>query len=588
MAQTAEPVAVADRWRNLPMPAAFSSMRPRLLVLAAIVAAVAIAVLVSLYSRTPDYRVLYSNVTDRDGGAILAALQQMNVPHRFGDGGSAILVPADRVHDTRLKLAAQGLPKGGLVGFELMENQKFGTSQFAEQVNYQRGLEGELARSIQSMSEVQAARVHLALSRPSVFVREQPKPSASVVLTLYPGRVLDPSQVQAIGHMVASSVPNLPIKSVTVVDQAGRLLSAVFQEKAGLDGRQLEYSREVEQGYIDRIHAILKPIVGDNNVHAQVTADIDLADTEQMAESYRPNQHENQAAIRSQTISETRNAKPDSIGGVPGALSNQAPPSPQVQATAPAPTAPGAAAPAPGQPGSTAAAATALVNGQRSGESARKDATTNYEVDKTVRHTRQNMGAVRRLSVAVVVNYRKVPAGANGAIQQQALSEAEMAKLTTLVKDAVGFNAERGDSVNVVNSRFNEPEPEPVEILPVWKQPETIQYASLLAKYGALVLAVLAVIFGVIRPLMRRANRRAETEQPGQQINIREDTPMLPDETEPGVTPVTPIIDDERHAQSEATRAAFDAQLEMVRKVARENPRLVANIVREWVNSDER
>ncbi|HVL09898.1 MAG TPA: flagellar basal-body MS-ring/collar protein FliF [Burkholderiaceae bacterium] len=586
MAQTAEPVAVADRWRNLPMPAAFSSVRPRLLVLAAIVAAVAIAVLISLYNRTPDYRVLYSNVSDRDGGAILAALQQMNVPHRFADGGSAILVPGDRVHDTRLKLAAQGLPKGGLVGFELMENQKFGTSQFAEQVNYQRGLEGELARSIQSMSEVQAARVHLALSRPSVFVREQPKPSASVVLTLYPGRVLDPSQVQAIGHMVASSVPNLPIKSVTVVDQAGRLLSAVFQEKAGLDGRQLEYSREVEQGYIDRIHAILKPIVGDDNVHAQVTADIDLADTEQMAESYRPNQNENQAAIRSQTTSETRNAKADSIGGVPGALSNQAPPPAQVQATAPAPAAPGT--PAAGQPGSTVAAANALVNGQRTGESGRKDATVNYEVDKTVRHTRQNMGAVRRLSVAVVVNYRKMPAGANGAIQQQALSDAEMAKLTTLVKDAVGFNAERGDSVNVVNSRFNEPVPEPVEVLPVWKQPETIQYASLAAKYGALLLAVLAVVFWVIRPLMRRASRRTEAEQPGQQINIREDTPMLPDETEPGVTPVTPIVEDQRHAQSEATRAAFDAQLEMVRKVARENPRLVANIVREWVNTDER
>lgn len=586
MAQTAEPLAVTERFRGLPVPAVLAGMRPRLLGLIALVAAVGIAVLVSLYSRAPDYRVLYSNVTDRDGGAILAALQQMNVPHRFAEGGSAILVPADKVHDTRLKLAAQGLPKGGLVGFELMENQKFGTSQFAEQVNYQRGLEGELARSIQSMSEVQAARVHLALSRPSVFVREQPKPSASVVLTLYQGRVLDPSQVQAIGHMVASSVPNLPIKNVTVVDQAGRLLSAVFQEKAGLDGRQLEYAREVEHSYIERIHAILKPIVGDDNVHAQVTADIDLAESEQMAESYRPNQDERQAAIRSQSTSETRNGKSEQIGGVPGALSNQAPPPAQVQATAPTPTPAAAAAAGGGQAPSTVAAAAALVNGQRASDLARKDATVNYEVDKTVRHTRQSMGAVRRLSVAVVVNYRKVP-GPNGAVQQQALSEAEMSKLTALVKDAVGYNATRGDSVNVVNSRFNEPIPEPVETLPFWKQPETLHYATLLAKYGGLVLAVLAVIFGVIRPILRRMGKREDV-QPGQQINIREDTPMLPDETEPGVTPITPIVDDGRHAQSEATRAAFDAQLEMVRKVARENPRLVANIVREWVNTDER
>lgn len=585
MVQTAETVAVADRWRGLPVPSAIAGMRPRLVLLVVAVAAIAIALMVSLYGRAPDYRVLYSNVADRDGGAILAALQQMNVPYKFADGGAAIMVPADKVHDMRLKLAAQGLPKGGLVGLELMENQKFGTSQFAEQVNYQRGLEGELARSIQSMSEVQAARVHLALSRPSVFVREQPKPSASVVLTLYPGRALDPSQVQAIGHMVSSSVPNLPIKNVTVVDQAGRLLSNAFQEKSGLDSKQLEYAREVEQSYIERIQAILKPIVGEDNVHAQVAADIDLSNTEQMAESYRPNQSSNEAAIRSQTTSESVSGRQESIGGVPGALSNQAPPPAQVQATAPAPGTTPAAPNAQATP-STAATAAALAAGGKAGvDTGRKDATINYEVDKTVRHTRQNMGAVRRLSVAVVVNYRKSASGPNGAILQQPLTDAEMTNLTALVKDAVGYNATRGDSVNVVNSRFNEPLPEPVEILPLWKQPEVINYATLAAKVIAGVLALLIIVFGVVRPLIRRIGKRSE---PGQQINVREDTPMLPDETDPSLTEIMPILEDERQTEAAASRAAFEAQLDMVRKVARENPRLVANIVKEWVSSDER
>ena len=175
-----------------------------------------------MWNQAPEYKVLFSNVSDRDGGAIIASLQQMNVPYKFAEGGGAILVPANQVHDARLKLASQGLPKGGLVGFELMENQKFGTSQFLEQVNFQRALEGELARSIQALSAVSSARVHLAMPKQSVFMREQQKPSASVLLNLHPGRSLDPQQVNAIVHLVSSSVPNLPVKNVTVVDQHGR------------------------------------------------------------------------------------------------------------------------------------------------------------------------------------------------------------------------------------------------------------------------------------------------------------------------------------------------------------------------------
>ncbi|HJT52054.1 MAG TPA: flagellar basal-body MS-ring/collar protein FliF, partial [Nitrosospira sp.] len=221
-----------------------------------------------LWIQTPDYKVLFSNVSNSDGGAIIASLQQMNVPYKFAEGGTAILVPSNHVHDTRLKLAAQGLPKGGLVGFELMENQKFGSSQFLEQVNFQRALEGELARSIQSLTSVESARVHLAMGKQSVFVREQQKPSASVLVNLHAGRVLDVQQVNAIRHLVSSSVPSLPVSSVTVVDQQGNLLSKTDDSDAnsGLNPNQLKYLQALEQSYIGRIEAILIPIVGKENV----------------------------------------------------------------------------------------------------------------------------------------------------------------------------------------------------------------------------------------------------------------------------------------------------------------------------------
>jgi flagellar M-ring protein FliF len=254
---------------------------PKMMMGAAAAIAVAVMIAVWLWSSKPDYKVLYSNLSDRDGGAIIASLQQMNIPYKFSDGGGAILVEGDKVPETRLRLASQGLPKGGSVGFELMDNQKFGTSQFAEQMNYQRSLEGELARSIESISAVESARVHLALPKPSLFVRDQQKPSASVILTLHRGRSIDEGQVSAMVHLVSSSVPELNAKSITVVDQSGNLLSAANAGSRGLDVSQLKYTQEIEQNTIRRIEAILQPIVGAANVRAQVTADIDLVAHEQ-------------------------------------------------------------------------------------------------------------------------------------------------------------------------------------------------------------------------------------------------------------------------------------------------------------------
>ena len=224
----------------------------------------AVMAAVWMWSQQPDYRVLFSNFSDRDGGSIVASLQQMNIPYKFAEGGGAILVQANQVHDARLKLASQGLPKGGSVGFELMENQKLGVSQFLEQVNFQRALEGELARSIQSVAAVQAARVHLALPKASVFVRDQQKPTASVLLNLHSGRTLDQQQVSAIVHLVASSVPDLPTANVTLVDQNGNLLSDTSKNSAanGLDPGQIKYVQELQQNIARRIESILTPIVG--------------------------------------------------------------------------------------------------------------------------------------------------------------------------------------------------------------------------------------------------------------------------------------------------------------------------------------
>ena len=611
MPTTADSVAVADTLGTVDMPAVgqgamtrqkaggagalgalgpLGRLSPRLLMMIGGAALVAVIAAAMLWSRAPDYRVLYSNVSDSDGGAIIAALQQMNVPYRFAEGGTAIMVPEASVHEARLKLASQGLPKGGQAGFELMENQKFGTSQFAEQVNYQRALEGELARTIQAMQEVQSARVHLAMTKPSVFVREQAKPSASVLLKLYPGRMLDRSQVQAIGHLVSSSVPNLPLANVTVVDQSGRLLSSSFQDNAsGLDPTQLSYVRDVEQGYIKRIEAILGPVVGEDNVRAQVTADVDLDNTEQMAETYRPNQDPANAAVRSTHTAEATQNKADAQGGVPGALSNQPPTAPRMLPTAPAPASasqPAANGPN-GQP-QQAAAANTSGTATSGNSSSTRDTTTNYEVDKTVRRTRAAVGTVRRLSVAVVVNYR------GDGKTWKPLSQAEMANLNALVKDAVGFDAKRGDSVNVVNSQFSGTLPMAKDDLPLWKQPEMIQYGIQGAKYLALAIGFLILVFAVIRPAIRSMGKKDEAAT-ATFVGREGEDPNAPIITGAAAS-AGPELEGPAAAGAESEELPdalpqlknndFEKKLETMRRVAQSNPRAVAAVIKQWVSNE--
>ena len=431
-------------------------------------AAITIAIMagVWMWSKAPDYRVLFSNFTDRDGGAIVASLQTLNVPYKYSEGGSAILVPADQVHDARLKLASQGLPKGGNVGFELMENQKLGISQFLEQVNFQRALEGELARSIQAVSSVQTARVHLAIPKSTVFVREQQKPTASVLLNLYPSRTLDPQQVSAIVHLVASSVPDLPAKNVTIVDQNGNLLSDTSKQSASnnLDPTQLKYVQDFQQNIVKKIESIISPMVGAQNIRAEATADIDFSRTEQAAESYRPNTPPESAIIRSQQSSESYGKNGNAASGIPGALSNQ----PPVPATAPLIA----------DAATTGSTNNAAINAGLT----QKDSTINYELDKTIKYTQQAMGGLKRLSVAVVVNY-KTETDKNGKVTTRALTELEQGQITDLVKEAMGFNKERGDTLNVVNSPFAVPDKLPQVDIPLWQQPDMILTAKEIGKY---------------------------------------------------------------------------------------------------------
>jgi len=523
--------------------------------LVGVAAAVALCVVALLWARTPEYRVLYSNLSERDGGEVIAALGTLNIPYRVADGGTAILVPAPLVYDTRLKLAAQALPKGGSVGFELMEAQKFGISQFAEQVNYQRALAGELARTIQSLAPVASARVHLAIPRPSVFVREQQKPTASVLVSLYPARSLDEGQVSAIQHLVASSVPELSARAVTVVDHTGHLLSGAGAEasaQGGLDAAQLKYLRALEAAYAARIETILQPLLGAENVRAQVAATLDFSQAEQTSETFKPNSSPQQQAIRSQQSIDTNSSNPIGPTGVPGALSNQPPGAASAPLTAPAAAAPPAGAQTPAS------------------TSSHRETTVNYEVDKTIRHVRDEIGGIKKLSVAVVVNYRK-RVDSSGKVSLIALTEQEMTQIGDLVREAMGYSKERGDSVNVVNAPFSLPEvelaaaPSPWdEWLQRWLTPSGVVEA---AKVGGLLLLLLYAWFGLLRPAMRDLMRIRRPIEP---------TLAAGPEGGPVRAPEVP-----------AAQRSYEADLQAARDIARQDPRIVANVVKDWVGRNE-
>ncbi len=517
-----------------------------------------------IWSQTPDYRVLYSNVSDTEGGAIITALQQMNVPYKFAEGGNTILVAGHQVHETRLRLAGQGLPKGGLVGFEVMENQKFGSSQFLEQVNYQRALEGELARSVQSFSSVQNARVHLAIAKPSVFARERQQPSVSVLLNLYPGRVLSMDQVSAIVHLVSSSIPNMPVKNVTVVDQNGNLLSTQNDKKPdrGFDAKQLEYVQELENSYTRRIESILAPITGANNVRAQVTADLDFSRIERAEETYRPNNstEPDTASIRSEQTSESISTGSNFEGGIPGALTNR-PPEPAI--------APIEIAVEEGEEGELNEETQSLPTDHR------KESTVNYEVDKTIQHTQQSTGNIKRLSTAVVVNYRKnIDEEEN--VTYEPLSDEEISEINNLVREAMGFNEQRGDTLTVTNSLFSTEDDEIMLEIPFWKEPDTILLAKEIGKQLLIAAIVLFFLLKILRPFLKSLTQPPEPvpalAEPGADGELADGSAETAETGE--------ALELEEQSKQ---NLIFEKNLQKAKQLATDEPTIVANVVKEWV-----
>jgi flagellar M-ring protein FliF len=516
-----------------------------------IAALAAVLVALSMRVSTGEYRLLFPQLSDKDGGQIIEALQQMNVPYRIGDASSMILVPADKVYELRMKLTAAGLPKGSETGYDALDKvSPFGRTQRLESMSLQRAREGELIRTILTLDSVASARVHLAMPNQNGFFREQERASASVALNLHPGRTLDRAQLAGIAHLVSRSVPELKASDVSIIDSSGALLNPQ-DTTGGLDTLQLEYRRQIEAGSLRRVLDLLEPVVGRDNLRATVTADIDFSQVESTAEEFRPNQGTPTAAIRAIRTEESNNPGSNAPAGVPGAQSNQPQATPAAPITGPA---------TPLQ----------AAQGGTTGGTGRREAETRYEVDKTVRVTRGATGVVRRLNAAVVVNHRSVT-DAKGKTTTSPLSAEEIDKLTALVQQGIGFDAERGDSVRVINTPFHTEPAVTATPIPLWQQDWVLDLVRTSLAPAGLVLVALMAFFGFIRPSLKAA-LAPPPQLPGQQLDaVVADEESLPDLA--GAPPALPA------PQS-------NDKLEAARKLAKDNPAAMANIMRGWVNPE--
>ncbi|MEE8320323.1 MAG: flagellar basal-body MS-ring/collar protein FliF [Gammaproteobacteria bacterium] len=519
-----------------------------------IAASVAIGVYVVLWSQTPNYSLLYGSLSDQDAGQVLETLQKANIKYRVDQTSGAVMVPSAQVHDARLKLASEGLPRSANAGFGMLqEEQGLGTSQFMEKARYQNALENELAKSISKISSVRSARVHLAMPKQSAFIRSRNEPSASIILNLYPGHRLELDQAAAIANLVAASVPNLNVNRVSIIDQNGRLMTHnQSSAELAITATQFQYARRVEESYIKRIEDILIPLLGPDGVKAQVTAEFDFTSSEQTRESFNPDM----TTLRSEQIEEESHGG-GRAAGIPGAISNKPPSETSMSADI-----------------SNDNSGT----GSMGGATVQKRSTRNYELDKTISHTRMPMGSLRRLSVAVIVDHKQITDD-KGNISRVEHSPEELERITSLVKEAVGFNSLRGDHMNVINAKFVLPEivvPLPED--PVWKQP----WVWDIAKQALGGLFVLLLVFGVLRPSLKNlvnkemtlqqaalAGPAGELSAPGgqqggsaQQLAGSGQTPQL---TAPG---------------------GYDNTLSAVRNIVKEDPKSAAQVVRNWVGED--
>ncbi len=523
-------------------------------------ASVAVGVAVVLWSQKPNYTLLYANLGSKDAGQVVEALQKAGIAYEVDQTTGAVMVESSKIQNARMQLASDGLPEGTATGFEMLqEDQGFGTSQFIETARFQHALESELGRTIATLKGVESARVHLAIPKRSAFLRERANPTASVMLHLYSGRRLGDEQISAIIHLVSSSVPHLAAEKVTLADQHGKLLSNGGND-TGASGTssQFSYNRKLESTYVERIRQLLEPIVGAGRVRATVNASLDFTVTERTRESYNPDL----PALRSEQTSEERSADASGPSGVPGALSNQPPEAGSLAD--------------PQNPDPTQAAAPAMPPSGRSS----KRSVRNYELDKTVSHTRLASGSIRRLSIAVVIDDKQA-VDDNDEPVSAAWSDVELIRFTTLVKEVVGFDAQRGDSINMINSSFvplpdAEPMPEPGLLQQPW--------VSNVARQAAGALGLLVVVFGVLKPVMRSLAVKGAQPLPAGTAMVAvgaDGVPLAAAEDQLSLSGASP-----QQAQLEAPRGGYQQNLEKARGVVSEDPKRVAQVVKNWVNED--
>lgn len=537
---------------------------------------VAIGVAVVLWSQAPSYGLLFNEVGDKDASEILGVLEAEGVKYKVESGSGTIMVPADKVHELKLKLASQGLPRSKSLGYDLLDkDQGFGTSKSVEALRFQRALEGEIAQTIMSIQNVKSARVLLAMPQQSVFVRDRKKPSASVMVNLYQGRSLDKEQIESIVHLVASSVPLLDAEQVTVVDQKGQLLNSKdSSSEVYLASKQLEYKKNIEEHLMERIANILTPLVGPNRMRVQLSADVDFTQTEKTQEMFNPEV----SVLRSEQTSEEKNSL-GAAQGVPGALSNQ---------PIPAGTAPETVT----AKGSDKSVSTATAG---SGSSS-KSATRNFELDKTITHTRLGTGAVHRLSVAVVVDDRHA-LSKDGKMTNQPYTPEDINRFSDLVKQAVGFDNTRGDQVTVTNVAFtpNE-EMENLPEIPFWEQ---VWFADLMKQLIA-AATILFLLFGVLRPAVRGLIGRNADEKKAESAADGEGqhSPLsgAGASTENKSIPVAMPADQKTATQALASEReefslltapqSYERHMEYVQRLVDENPKLVVQTIKAWIKDE--
>lgn len=542
---------------------------------------VAIGIAVVLWSQEPSYSRLYSEISEKDVTEILDVLNTQGIKYKVEKGSGAIIIPSEQIDEVKLKLAGMGLPRSNSVGYELLsKDQGFGASKNLEMIRFQRALEGEIAQTITSIQSVKSARVLLAIPQQSVFVRERKKPSASVIVNLYQGRSLDKGQIESIIHLVASSVPQLDADQVTVVDQKGQLLnSRDGSSVSNLTTKQFEYKKNMEEHLMERIENILSPLVGDG-MRVQLSADLDFTETDKTQELFDPKS----TVLRSEQTSEELNKLP-ATQGVPGALSNQ----PPAAGSAPEKAAADATGATPNATPNPAATPNSAATDTTAPGSSSKNATRNFEVDKTITHTRSATGLLRRLSVAVVVDDQRT-AQADGKVTNQPYKPEDITRFTDLVKQAVGFDSARGDQVTVTNVAFKAPEaPEALPAVPLWEQP---WFLNILKQLGA-GLVVLLILLGILRPTMRylaggtilknTAKASAEEAEAAVAGELMGNPEMAALTSKIQGQAALPLSIDELLQDNLNVPQHYGQRLEYLQKMVDDNPQLVAQVLKRWV-----